>query len=315
MKILVTGASGFVASHLIPELLAKGFSVRAASREKTSLPGLEWSKSPELDSSADWRNALGGVDAVIHLAARAHVPSKKSKTDVERVYQRINVEGTAALARQAAEAGVAKFLFMSSCHAVAVQSHIALSEDTQPRPVTAYGRSKLAAEDAVRRAFGKAVGQQFTIIRPPLVYGPGNLANFARLIALVRSGVPLPLGGIRNRRSFLGVGNLVEFLLTCLARPAAVNQVFMPSDDRDVSTPELIVQLADSMNRKAFLMPLPETVLRCCAKIPGLGMLDKLMESLFLDQARVRSLLGWSPPYSLRDGLTFLSAKPGSGSS
>lgn len=314
MKVLVTGASGFVASHLLPELRAAGFSVRAASRKNVSVEGVEWFACPELNGSADWRDALDGISAVVHLAGRAHVPSETGGVDVERVYQRINAEGTAALAQQAAGAGVKHFLFMSSCHAVASESGTALSESTAPHPVTAYGRSKLAAEAAVLRAFDNASGR-CTIIRPPLVYGPGNLANFARLIGWVRSGIPMPLGGIRNRRSFLGVGNLVDFVMTCLDRPPAANRIFMPSDGEDVSTPELIRQLADGLERKAFLVSLPESVLACCTRLPGLAMLKKLTASLFIDQAHIRSGLGWLPPLSLRDGLAFLSPKSGAESS
>jgi len=314
MKLLVTGSSGFVASHLLPELRAAGFSVRAASRKKVSVEGVEWIKCPELNGSANWREALDGISAVIHLAGRAHVPSETSGMDVEKIYQRINAEGTDVLARQAACAGVKHFLFMSSCHAVASESVTALSENTVPHPVTAYGRSKLAAEEAVQLAFEKA-GGRCTIIRPPLVYGPGNLANFARLIDWVRAGVPLPLGGIRNRRSFLGVGNLVDFVMACLDRPPTANRIFMPSDNEDVSTPELIRQLADGLKQKAFLVSLPESVLAFCTRLPGLGMLKKLTSSLFLDQAHIRTGLGWHPPLSLRDGLAFLSPKSGAGPS
>lgn len=314
MKVLVTGASGFVASHLLPELRKAGISVRAASRKKISSAGVEWFDCPELNASADWSEALDGISAVVHLAGRAHVPSETSGSAVEETYQRINAGGTDALARQAAGAGVKQFLFMSSCHAVASESATALSEVTVPRPATAYGRSKLAAEAAVRLAFENTDGR-FTIIRPPLVYGPGNLANFARLIDWVRSGVPLPLGGIHNRRSFLGVGNLVGFVMTCLDRPAADNRIFMPSDDEDVSTPELIRQLAGCLGRKAMLVSLPEGVLACCAKLPGLGMLKKLTASLYIDQEHVRDGLGWRPPLSLRDGLAFLSGKSGAVSS
>ncbi len=314
MNVLVTGASGFVASHLLPALRAAGFSVRAASREKVSVVGVEWFECPELNGSSDWREALDGISAVVHLAGRAHVPSETSGSAVEETYLRINAGGTDALARQAAGAGVKQFLFMSSCHAVASESGTALSESTIPHPVTAYGRSKLAAEAAVRLAFENADGR-FTIIRPPLVYGRGNLANFARLIDLVRSGVPLPLGGIRNRRSFLGVGNLVDFVMTCLDRPAADNRIFMPSDDEDVSTPELIRQLAGCLGRKALLLSLPEGVLACCARLPGLGMLKKLTASLYIDQEHVREAIGWRPPLSLRDGLAFLSGKSGVASS
>jgi len=310
MKVLVTGASGFVASHLLPELRKAGFSVRAASRKNVSIEGVEWVDCPELNGSADWHEALDGISAVIHLAGRAHVPSETSGMDVERIYQRINADGTESLARQAAGAGVKHFLFMSSCHAVASESGTALSDNTIPHPVTAYGRSKLAAEAAVRLAFDNAEGR-FTIIRPPLVYGPGNLANFARLIDLVRSGVPLPLGGIRNRRSFLGVGNLVNFVMTCLSRPAPDNRIFMPSDDEDVSTPELIRQLAGCLGRKASLVSLPESVLACCTRLPGLGILKKLTASLYIDQQHVLAGLGWRPPLSLQDGLAFLSGKSG----
>jgi len=311
MTILVTGASGFVASHLVPSLLASGYRVRAASRRKPALVGVEWVEAPELDTRADWRSALDGVGAVIHLAARAHIPSETSGGNLEALYHRINAGGTGALALQSLEAGVGKFIYLSSCHVLASASDVALSEHTIPAPTSAYGRSKLAGEKAVESVFGGVAGT-FVIVRPPLVYGPGNLANFARLVKWVRSGIPLPLGGIRNRRSFLGVHNLVDFLSVCLGNPSTNGQILMPTDGHDVSTPDLIRELASSIGRRARLLPIPGDFLARCARLPGLGLLDKLAASLYIDQTHLRSLLDWRPPLSLREGLAFLSATPAS---
>jgi len=148
---------------------------------------------------------------------------------------------------------------------------------------------------------------RFTIIRPPLVYGPGNLANFAKLAWLVGHGIPLPFGAVHNRRSFLGAANLADFVRRCLSEPAAAGQVFLPSDGRDVSTPELIHELAFALGRTARLVPVPESVLTAGASIPGFALLSKLAGSLFLDQTHVREQLGWTPPFTFQEGLRFLS--------
>lgn len=304
MRVVVTGASGFVGHHLLPVLRGAGHEVTAVSRAK--IPGLDadWAESPELGPDAEWRPLLERSDAVVHLAARAHVPSEVSGGDVEALYRRINADGTRALAQQAAECGIRRLLLMSSCHAVAAASDEIITSDSVPRPVTAYGRSKLTAEEAVREEF--AAG--WTILRPPLVYGPGNRANFERLLRLVRSGVPLPLAGVRNRRSFLHVGNLAGAILACLDSPEAAGKIYLPSDEADVSTPELIRCIARSQGVEPRLFAVPAAVLSLIADLPGGGALRKLCSSLFVDSEPLRRETGWRPGVGLEQGLAGLGA-------
>lgn len=302
MRVVVTGASGFVGRHLLPVLREAGHEVAAVSRAR--VPGIDadWIRSPELGPDADWRPLLERADAVVHLAARAHVPSETSGNDIEALYRRINADGTRGLAQQAAGCAVRRFLFMSSCHAVAAASDEIITSESVPRPVTAYGRSKLAAEEAVREEF--AAG--WTILRPPLVYGPGNRANFERLLRLVRSGVPLPLAGVRNRRSFLHVGNLAAAILACLDCPAAAGKTYLPSDEADVSTPELIRCIARSQGVEPRLFSVPAPILSAMTALPGGGALRKLCSSLFVDSEPLRRETGWRPHIGLDQGLAGL---------
>jgi nucleoside-diphosphate-sugar epimerase len=228
MKILVTGASGFVGNFLLAALRDAGHEVRAASRSRIERWGVDCVLAPELGPDADWGHALLGVDAVVHLAGRAHVPSKNADAETEKIYFRINTEGTRALAEQAAAAGVKQFVFLSSCHAVATESGEILNAETTPRPVSAYGRSKLEAERAAREALLNTACA-WTILRPPLVYGRGNKANFGLLLKLVSSGIPLPLGSVRNRRSFIYVENLVDVIVACLGNSKAFGKTYLPS--------------------------------------------------------------------------------------
>lgn len=304
MKVVVTGASGFVGRHLLPILHGAGHEVTAVSRTRISIHDVAWAKSPELGPQAEWRPVLEGADAVVHLAARAHVPSEISGSDVEALYRRINADGTRAVARQASACGVRRFVLMSSCHAVAAASDEIITSDSAPRPVTAYGRSKLAAEEAVR----EECTDGWTILRPPLVYGPGNRANFERLLRLVRSGIPLPLAGVRNRRSFLHVANLAGAILACLDSAEAAGKIYLPSDEADVSTPELIRCIARSQGVEPRLFSVPAGMLSAIAGLPGGGALRKLCSSLFVDSEPIRRETAWRPVVGLEQGLAGLGA-------
>jgi nucleoside-diphosphate-sugar epimerase len=322
MKILVTGASGFIGNHLLAALRDAGHEVRAASRSRVEQRGIDYVLAPELGPDADWSRALNGVDVVIHLAGRAHVPSKNADAETEEVYFRINTEGTRALAEQAAAVGVKHFIFLSSCHAVAAQSGEILSAETTPCPISAYGRSKLEAERAAREALLNTACA-WTILRPPLVYGKGNKANFGLLLKLVKSGIPLPLASVRNRRSFIYVENLVDVIVACLGNPKAYGKTYLPSDGEDVSTPELIRKIAKANQSFQFsefskqgagrstlgsrrtlrLFPFPESILKALGRLPGLGALRKLTSSLYVDSKPLREDLGWSPRFTIDVGL------------
>lgn len=243
MKVLVTGASGFVGSMVCARLSEAAHDVVACSRSRVEQPGIFYVASPELGPEADWTPALSGIDAVVHLAGRAHVTSEQADAKTDQAYLRINAEGTRALAAQCAAAGVKHFIFLSSCHAIAGESDDVLTDRTVPQPVTAYGRSKLAAEEAIKSVLADS-DCAWTILRPPLVYGPGNKANFGLLVKLVQTGLPLPLASVRNRRSFIYVENLVDLIVNCLGNPKVFGKTFLPSDGDDLSTAELIEKIA-----------------------------------------------------------------------
>ena len=326
MKILVTGASGFIGSFLLAALRDAGHEVMAASRSRVEQRGIDYVSAPELGPDADWSRALNGVDVVIHLAGRAHVPSKNADAETDEVYFRINTEGTRALAEQAAAAGAKHFVFLSSCHALAAESEVQITEKTQPNPQTAYGRSKLEAERAIRKALSNTACA-WTILRPPLVYGKGNKANFGLLLKLVKSGIPLQLASVRNRRSFIYVENLVDVIVASLGNPNAFGKIYLPSDGEDVSTPELIRKIAKAnqsfqfsefsgsvsdkntrhsslaTRHSARLFPFPESILKALGRLPGLGALRKLTSSLYVDSEPLREDLGWSPQIKMEEGL------------
>jgi len=308
MKVLVTGADGFIGSHLVPALLQAGHSVVAGSRSNSAFPGAISLRSPDLSIDADWMPCLAGVHAVVHLAGRAHVIQESSEPDCANIYFQVNTEGTRALARQAAAAGAIHFVFLSSCHAVAAASTTMITEATPPDPGSPYGRSKLEAEAALKSEL-KGTACSYTILRPPLVYGPGNLANFARLINLVKTGLPLPFATIHNRRSFIGVQNLTDLILNCIGNEKALERMFFPSDGADVSTPDLIRTLANAFRLPPRLFPLPDPLLRAVSHLPGLSMLGKIMASLYVDSAPLRNELGWHPPLSLGQGLRLIAEK------
>jgi nucleoside-diphosphate-sugar epimerase len=301
LRVLVTGASGFIGSQLVPGLRDSGLETVAACRSPLGIRGVEWRRAPDLGPGADWSHVLRGADAVVHLAGRAHV--LRGPDDEDSLYRRVNTEGTRRLARQAREAGARQFVFLSSCQAIAAESDEVLTRSTPAGPESAYGRSKLAAEQAVREELENGACA-WTILRPPLVYGPGNKANFARLIRLVRSGFPLPLAKVRNRRSFVGVNNLVNFVIHgCLGNEPARNRIFYPADEPDLSTPELLKLLADGMDRRICLFRLPPSFLQALGRLPGLDALRKLRASLFVDTTPNRRELDWVPPHSTSNSL------------
>lgn len=339
MKVLVTGASGFVGKSLLGALRDRGHEVIAASRSRVEQPGIFYVRSPELGSEADWIDALADIDAVVHLAGLAHITSEKSDAETDKNYLRRNAEGSRKLAEQCAASGVKHFVFLSSCHSVAAESDEVLTDRTNPRPISAYGRSKLAAEGAIKSVLADS-DCAWTILRPPLVYGPGNKANFGLLVKLVQTGLPLPLASVRNRRSFIYVENLVDLIATCLGNPKAFRKTFYPSDGEDVSTPELIRAIAhasasveedrrgkigDSLDTRnpfgrhsdpsaaqptvhatrysARLFPFPESVLKAMGRLPGLGALRKLTSSLYVDSEPIRQDLDWIPPFTMEEGL------------
>jgi nucleoside-diphosphate-sugar epimerase len=302
MTVLVTGASGFIGSWLTRRLLADGrFGVRGAVRRDTPLPlGVGRVIVSDQALGTDWAPAVDGATAVIHLAARAHITCETSRDPLAE-FRRVNVDGTERLARQAAAAGTRRFVFLSS---VGVNGQIgSYTERDAPNPTSPYAISKHEAE-LVLRAVADETGMDVVIIRPPLVYGPGAPANFRSLVHAVASGWPLPLGAVHNRRSLVSLENLLDFIVTCVVKPAAAHETFLVSDGDDLSTTDLIQRLARAMGRRPLLLPVPEGVLFGLAALAGRReMAQKLLGSLQVDISKARDLLGWSPPCSVDEGL------------
>ncbi len=296
MKVLVTGASGFVGRAMVSRLQRDpAWTVRAASRQPAP-PGVDSVTIERIDGETDWTRAVSGVDAIVHLANRAHVV-RDNASGALADYRRVNVDGSVRLARHAAAAGIRRFVFVSSVKVNGEQG--SFRETDPPAPRDAYAISKLEAE----RALLAVSGIDVVIVRPPLVYGPGAKANFAALVRAVSRGVPLSVGGIKNRRSLVALDNLVDFLCACLNGPAAPGQVFFVSDGHDLSTPEIARHIAAALGRPARLVPVPSALLMLGAAL--LGRRDaaaRLLGSLQVDTSKARERLGWSPPVSVPDG-------------
>lgn len=304
-SLLVTGASGFLGRQLCAEFIKRRWAVKAALRTP-SLLATEFKPVVigNMDSEATWADALRDVDIVIHLAARVHV-MHDTIADPLAAFRAINVAGTLNLARQAATAGVKRFVFVSSIKVNGESTHEgqAFTEADAPDPQDAYGQSKHEAELGLRQ-LALETGMEVVIIRPPLVYGPGVKANFAALMRAVQRGWPLPLGAVHNRRSLVALDNLVDFIVTCTTHPQAANQTFLVSDGQDLSTTELVRGLARACGRSARLLPVPVWALQAGATLLSRGdTVQRLCGNLQVDISKARDLLDWTPPISVEEGL------------
>jgi nucleoside-diphosphate-sugar epimerase len=307
MKVLITGASGFVGSAAVTSFASAGWFVVAQSRNplngkflSTNIQSLQFSPV----DAALWQSVLTGCDAVLHTAARVHQVNDTS-TNPLADYRAVNTEQTLGLARNAASHGVKRFVFLSSIKVNGEwtsENHPFRADDV-PAPVDPYGISKHEAETGLRE-IAMQTGMQVVIVRPPLVYGPGAKANFLTMMRWLERGVPLPLGAIHNQRSLIGLGNLVDLLEKCITHPAAANQTFLASDGQDVSTTELLRVLAQALQVKPRLIPVPQAVLEGGLKLLGRGDLaQRLCGNLAVDIAKTHDLLVWTPPFSLEQGL------------
>jgi nucleoside-diphosphate-sugar epimerase len=314
--ILITGATGFIGGHLIRRLQQQSWQLIAAVRKDYSqLP--EQVKSiviGEITPDTDWGEALMAVDIVIHLAARAHI-LQDTAADPASEFMRSNAESTENLAKQAILAGVKQFVFISSIGAMGSSSENALTESVSCQPDTPYGCSKLAAEQALI-SVASGTGMSWTIFRPTLVYGAGNPGNMERLIKLIRTGLPIPFASIQNRRSLVYVGNLVDAIAVSLSHESADRQMFVISDDRVISTPELVRSIAEVSNLNCTLVPFSVKLFQLAGKLGDLlqnllhrplplnsRTIDSLTSSLSVDTNYLKTTLNWQPPFTFEQGL------------
>jgi len=306
-KILITGANGFVGSAVLECLRSDGRFALVAAARRWNGPGSEglvFHRIGSLSGASSWREVVDSVDTVIHCAARVHVMNEHSVDPLD-AFRAVNVNATLNLARQAAAGGVRRFIFISSIkvNGESTVNGQAFSASDEPAPEDAYGLSKLEAEKGLLQ-LATETGMEVVIIRPPLVYGPGVKANFASMIKLVEKGVPLPFGAIHNKRSLVGIDNLVDLIIRCIDHPAAVNQVFLAGDGEDLSTTELLRGVGKAMGKPTRLIPVPAGLLQFGAMLLGRkAMGQRVLGSLQVNISKTCDLLDWKPPYKVEEGL------------
>lgn len=308
---VVTGANGFVGRRLVQDVLDHGWAVRSIvrsdrrAREMRPLSPVVVAGDPGL--APEWADALAGASCVIHLAARVHIMNDAARDPLAE-FRRVNVDGTRRLLDRASEAGVRRFVFLSSVKAVGEGGLEPYTEDSPCAPSDPYGISKLEAENVVRK-LGKELGIETVIIRPPVVYGPHVKANLLRLMQVVSKRVPLPLGSVRNARSLVYVGNLVAGIRRAMEHPKAAGETFFVSDGEDISTPELVRRLAHHLGSPVRLVPVPVGLMRAGAAVLGRhDLVERLAGSLTVDGSRIRTALQWQPPFTLNAGLADMTA-------
>lgn len=308
MKVLVTGASGFIGSALCAHLVSLGHAVVPVVRRHGNLSN---ARIVRADDDAGWRSALDGCDSIVHLAGRAHV-MREQEPDPLRAFRETNVDATLALAHRAVAAGVRRLVFMSTIKVNG--EHTApgscFEPDDEPAPEDAYALSKWEAEQ-VLFTIARGTGLDVVVIRPPLVYGPGVKGNFAALIKWINKGIPLPLGAVDNQRSMIALENLISFVTICADRaasPQAANHVFLVSDGNAVSTTYLLKQIALSYGRQPSLIPVSTGLMFFCARLIGkASMANRLLGSLVVNDSKAREMLGWLPPITMDEQLRRMS--------
>lgn len=307
MRVLVTGASGFVGSAVCAHLVANAVSVVGSVRQfpLRSVQGVDYRIIAGLSADTDWEAALEGADAVVHCAARVHVMHEKSLRMTDE-YTDINVNATTHLARQAVRAGVRRFVFVSSIKVNGERTQVGqrFGESDVANPHDAYALSKLEAEKALFEIMNRTA-LEVVVVRPPLIYGPHVRANFLQLLRIIDRAIPLPLLSVQNSRSLLYIGNFASAIEYCLTKSIAAGQIFLVSDGQDVSTPELIRQLAHALKRPVRLFHFPLPVLRGVAAVLGKSAaLGRLTDSLQIDDGKIRTLLQWRPIYTQTQGFS-----------
>jgi len=306
MKYLVTGATGFIGHFLCERLLADGQQVRGTLLESEAPSSLVEGVEPvfiqPLGPDSNWREALAGIETIIHLAARVHIMADTS-TDPLAEFRHVNVDGTTRLAQEAAKAGIKRLVFISSVKVNGEETDKPYTSYSLPQPTDPYGISKWEAEQELRRIEAES-GLEIVVVRPVLVYGPGVKANFLNLMKLVHRGLPLPLAAIANKRSFIYAGNLVDALATCAIESAAAGQTYLVSDGEDVSTPELIRRTAKALGVQPRLFSFPPALMRLAGQITGkTASVNRLLGTLTVDSSKICRDLGWKPPFTMDEGL------------
>jgi nucleoside-diphosphate-sugar epimerase len=295
--IVVTGAAGFIGRALVERLARRGAAVVALVRQPLDLgPGITVRAIGDISPATDWSGYVAGARALVHLAGRAHAAVEDEQEMIES-----EAATAAALARSAVGASLERIVLMSSIKVLGEATvDLPMRAHRPPSPEDVYGLAKWRSEEAMR----SVAGERLTILRPPLVYGPGVKANFRALIRLVDSGLPLPFDGIDNRRSLVFLDNLVDLIEVALSHPAAAGETFLLRDDTDVSTPQLVRRIAAALGRKARLFSVPPPLLQFVAAAVGRGAAaERLIGSLRVDDLATRERLGWRPQVGLDDAL------------
>ena len=307
-KILITGASGFIGANLMKELVSLGYDVRGTIRQNTTNSKNSLKKNyiyiNDFSSDINWSHALYEIDTIIHCAGISGEKSKENFLSMSK-FRSVNVNGTKKLAEQAAKHGIKRIIFLSSIKVYGEKSDNLnlISYNNKIFTETNYSRSKYEAEEEIKK-ISKSSNLEYVIIRLPAVYGAGTKGNFLRIMKLLKNSIPIPLGNIQNKRSFISINNLIDFLILCVTNKSAVNQTFLVSDNQDLSTTELIIKIANAMGKKPNLFKIPISLLKLAGYIYGnLKDIDRLTNSLAIDINETCKILDWKPPYRVDDEL------------
>ena len=311
--ILITGASGFIGKTLIQTLYNSGYEVRGTVRsekalqfmlkfiEQFNLKNVTIYNLGDLTEKTDWSSVVTNVDTIIHCAARAHILQETS-ADPLKAFRQINAQATEHLANDAIIHNVRRIIFISSIGVLGNSSNTKpFTDRSLTNPLLPYAQSKLEAEQNLMQ-MSKSI--EIVIIRPPLVYGPGVKGNFKKLLGLIEKGIPLPFGRVKNKRQFIGIDNLVDFIIKCITSTKAANHTFLVADKEIVTTTQLLQLLSKLMGKKLVLLPVPRQLLKWC--LHGIGkakMADQLLNNLEIDSYNAKTLLNWEPPYTMLEQL------------
>ena len=306
-KILITGSTGFVGQKLCKKLISDNYLIREAVRSssKKRFDKREIFNVGGIDKSTNWSASLKDIDCVIHCAARAHVMNE-NKLETLAIYRKVNVDGTRNLAEQCAKAGVKRLIFLSSIkvNGEKTEESFSFRHDDNPKPKDAYGISKWEAELALQQV-SKKYGIEIVIIRSPLVYGPNVKGNFLKLINIAARRIPLPISRVNNIRSFVCIENLIDLISCCIKHPAAAGKIFLVSDNKDMSTPELIKKISKAMGKSQYFIPIPVFILQLLGAVIGKSSeIERLVSNLQVDCNNTFEVLGWRPPVNSDDAIT-----------